>query len=486
MSDPLADPRAVALLRSDPGEVGSLAGTFHRVASQAQTAASGLRGARDAHWASPAADAFREKLGKLPGDLDKVQQSYSGVADALTRYEGELGPTRVQFQNLSTQLREARDRLGTAQGQLSSAQGDLSRAAHAKGATDTSAPVVSAQSAVTQATGAVNGLQDEVQGLERRGFQILDDFDHVREDARTAVSHAASIAPEHHSRWFSSVCHAVGNFVSGAVKSIGQSFTDLFTGKAIVNFIEHPSWKTFGELAKDVAVVASTVAMVVAPFAAPELAEADALLAGAEGVEGAAAGAEGAAGAADASSFGSKVASAVGKGGYQVNKWGGRISTGSVGAGALSDYERGDWGAFALDAALIVAPNLGHMPANIDGVKTVGDRVADVAGVGDRGLETAKGTLENVKDYRLLRSMGINPVGARSLTFSDGIPKSLQDLDLTSTEATQAAQAGIKQAAGRAMHLGKPLAGVADKLITEPGADKIKEKVSPEPEPVCG
>ena len=116
---------------------------------------------------------------------------------------------------------------------------------------------------------------------------LLDEFDTVRGHARSAVSNAAGIAPSQ--GWFSGMMHSIGNFVDGVAKGIGKSVWDLVSGKAIINFVEHPSWKTFGELAKDVAVTASLVAMVAAPFAAPELAEADAVAVGADAaVDGAA------------------------------------------------------------------------------------------------------------------------------------------------------------------------------------------------------
>ena len=145
---------------------------------------------------------------------------------------------------------------------------------------------------VQAASGSVGRLQDEVSGLQSRGMSLLDEFDTIRGQARSTVSSAAGIAPSQ--GWFSSMMHSIGNFVEGVAKGIGKSVWDLVSGKAIINFIEHPSWKTFGELAKDVAVTASLVAMVAAPFAAPELAEADAVAVGADAaVDGAADAAEG-------------------------------------------------------------------------------------------------------------------------------------------------------------------------------------------------
>ena len=98
MADPLSDPRATRLLSADIGEIATLAGGFHTVAGQARTAAAGLRGAQnDATWTGGAADAFRAQVGKLPGDLDKVQQSYGDVATALDTYGHGLEPIQIAF-----------------------------------------------------------------------------------------------------------------------------------------------------------------------------------------------------------------------------------------------------------------------------------------------------------------------------------------------------------------------------------------------------
>ncbi|MFZ1993528.1 MAG: hypothetical protein WAU75_05415, partial [Solirubrobacteraceae bacterium] len=272
MADPLSDPRAGRLLAADTGELATLASGFHTVTGQARTAAAGLRGAQnDATWTGGAAEAFRAQVGKLPGDLDKVQHSYGNVATALDTYGAALGPIQSKFRALVSELKAAQSDLSSAQSQLATAKSDLTAATSAPHATITTPAVVDAHNAVQSAGGSTGRLHDEVSGLQSRGMSLLDDFDTVRGQARTAVSDAAGIAPSQ--GWFSSMMHSIGNFVEGVAKGIGKSVWDLVSGKAVINFIEHPSWKTFGELAKDVAVTASLVAMVAAPFAAPEIAE---------------------------------------------------------------------------------------------------------------------------------------------------------------------------------------------------------------------
>src|SRR5579859_4210354 len=153
MPDPLSDPRATRLLTAEPGEVAALAGAFRRVASEAANAAAGLRGAdADATWTGGAADAFRDQLGKLPGDLARVEHSYGEVAGALDTYEPELASLRGQFQRLVSEIESARSSLAGAQSTLTSASGQLSAATSAPKATSTTPAVVQARSAVSAAS----------------------------------------------------------------------------------------------------------------------------------------------------------------------------------------------------------------------------------------------------------------------------------------------------------------------------------------------
>src|SRR6202042_3416751 len=188
MGDPLSDPRAQGLLSADLGEISALAGLFHRVSSQSETAAAGLHGANAATWTGAAADAFRSQLGKLPGDLGNIQSSYAGVAGALDTYGAHLEPIRTQFISLVTQLTDARSSLTTAQGQVTTAKSNLSTATSAPHATSSTPAVIDAHTALQGAVGTAGRLADEVSGLETRGYCLLDEVDAIRGPARGRVS----------------------------------------------------------------------------------------------------------------------------------------------------------------------------------------------------------------------------------------------------------------------------------------------------------
>jgi hypothetical protein len=292
MGDPLSDPRAHGLLTADTGEVGSLATAFHRVASQAQTSAAALRGANgDGTWTGKAADAFRTQLGKLPGDLDKVQQSYGEVASALSAYAGGLGPIQSQFRSLASQLTAARSNLSSAQSNLSTAKNSLSTATSAPHATSSTPAVVDAHTAVSNASSAVGNLQGDVSGLESRGYHLLDEFDTIRGHARSTVSSAAGIAPSQ--GWFSSMMHSIGNFMGGVGHFFAGIGEDVWNAAKslpsdVAHVVEHPTnlhdWAKLGE---DAATVAGAVAVVAAVVICPaDALGLEALAEGAEVVEG--------------------------------------------------------------------------------------------------------------------------------------------------------------------------------------------------------
>ena len=276
MSDPLTDPRAKDLLAADPYEVASLASQFRRVATDAQTAIHGLQGAHnDANWTGEAADKFRSKLGKLPGDLQKVAQSYGDAATALTTYGNHLEPLKSQFQQLAPQIQTAQTNVSNAQGNLSTAKGSLTTASNAKGAKPTDPSVTSAKTAVSTAGGALTRAQGDLSGLDGRANHILDEFDTLRGQARSAISSAAGIAPQDNSSWFSSLCSAVGNFMKGAAKFIAAAAVSVWhaaerlPGDFTYLCTHLDDLKAWSKFAGDLGTVAGAVALVAAVIVCP-------------------------------------------------------------------------------------------------------------------------------------------------------------------------------------------------------------------------
>jgi hypothetical protein len=467
MGDPSTDPRAAWLLAAQPGEVGALAGAFHRVAWQAQSTSAALRGAHgDATWTGQAADAFRTQLGKLPGDLDKVQSSYQEVASALDTYEGQLGPIKSQFQQVVSQIEGVQGSLASAQGQLTTAQGNLTTATNAPHAKPTTPAVVDAHNAVQSAGAQVGRLQGELTGLEGRGYGLLDEFDTARGRARSTVSGAAGIAPSE--SWLAGALSAVGNFLVGVGEGIGKSVWDLISGHAIENFIEHPGWASLGELVKDIAVTASLVALVVAPFAAPELLEADSAVLSEDAL---------AAGTETAGEEGTMAAGQVLRG---VVDYSGKVSTYATVAGTGTDAAQGHWGAVGVDVAFLAAPSAISRSVGASS----GDAFSDALKIGEGTAARSADAFTRVQDYKILQEMGIGD--AKGLAFPKGeAPPSLSNVDLNNPAAVRAAvdqtlQTANKQAA-TALHIGRPVANLFDNLVSDPTQEGIKHHFHLEP-----
>jgi uncharacterized protein YukE len=290
MSSVFSTQDAQNLLASDPDEVAALASAFRTVANQSETAINALQGAHgDLNWTGAAADAFRQQLGKLPGDLAKVHQSYGEVATALDGYGDELGPLRSRFISLQNEFDSLQSSLTTAQGNVTSAQGSLSTAKQAPKATSSTPAVVTAHTAVSNAQGAVNRLQDQISGIEHHASTVLTQFDTARSHAVSTVSSAQGLAPEHH--WWQSALAAVGNFMSGVghvawtlVKQVGKAAEDL--PGDVANVILHPlnlhDWAKLGE---DAGTVAGAVALVAAVVVFPaDAAGLDAVVTGVEAI----------------------------------------------------------------------------------------------------------------------------------------------------------------------------------------------------------
>ncbi len=283
-----------------------------------------------------------------------MQHSYGEVATALDSYGSQLVPDPALC-SLASQLSQAQSSLSNAQSQLSTARSNLSAATAAPHAKPTSPDVVNAHSAVSSATSSVGNLQGEVSGLRSRGYQLLDEFATIRGHARSRVSSAKGIAPSQ--TWLSSALNSIGGFFEGVGEGIIHDIADL--PHAIANVSIYPGdLAAWGGWSRASRVTASIVAMAAAPFAAPELLEADAA------VEGAGEGAAGAAGEAAAAEGGDAAASTASKlvSGFRTGR-----ATPAIGA-ATSPRARwrgrrhrsrpGQYKAALIDAAFVAAPNL--------------------------------------------------------------------------------------------------------------------------------
>lgn len=490
MSDPLTDPRAAQLLATSPDEIDNLAGFFQTVSSQAQEASTGLQGAHgDETWTGGAADAFRAKLGKLPGDLSTVQSSYADTAQALRTYATNVAPIKSQFQSLAQQLQSVQGQLTSAQGTLSSAQGSLTsaqsgltsaqKAPKAKptdpAVTTAKGAVSTAQSNVSSAQGTVNRLSGEVSGLDTRGCHLLDEFDTVRGQCRSAINGAGHRAPQHHSSLFGdivSIADDVVKGVAGAAVKLFNAIKDL--PAAAVNLWEHPSWEALGRFAEDLGAAATVVALAATVVVAPE-----ALLAG--GAEEAAVGAaEGGAAAAEggaAAGEGGAAAAGAGEGGAeQAATAGSRFMSAAKG---VQSYSSGVAARAGATSAVSEAAQGHYKAAAIDGAFSAlgaGDRVASVLRPGDAAAaKTAEETAASTQTYQTWREGGATDTFAKQMAFGDDVPEALAGSP--STEAVQSFLKAQQEAGEAAKAPIEDLGHFIDTFAVDPTKDKLKDAV---------
>jgi hypothetical protein len=431
MSNLLADPRARDLLAAQPFEVSAIADGFRLVSIEAGDIATGLRGAQnDASWTGEAATAFRAKVGQLPGQLDKVHESFGDAAAALDTYEPDLAGLQTQFRSIVSQLQDAQTSASTLSTQLSADRSNLSTAKSAKGASSSTPAVQSAQTAVSSTTSALSQANSDVTGLESQGYRILGEFETARDTCCSRISQAGSIAP--HESFWDHLLGDVGNWMG----DIGHFFEGIALGiyhgveglpGAFVNFVEHPSWATFGKFAEDLAITASVAALIVMPFDAPEVAA-----------------------FVDAMETTSALASR---------------------GAALADAMQGKWA----DAAVALA--FGKLPEG-----------GDVLGVGEDAAEAAEANVQVISNYEDMLMSGASPEEAMAGMTADE-RQAIMDQVYTETEpgyyslgdpteALEAAEASAGNAARMARLVGRPLSFAVEQGLYDPAEKATDNKVS--------
>ena len=261
--DPRSDDRTPDLLDADPEEVASLSQRFRGICDTVDSARNGLRGAEgDGEWHGGAADAFRRNLGKLPGELDRVFDSYERVSWALWNYEGQLRDAQSRFDRTLGELDQAYSRLRT----LERTQADAAPAERQTW----EAPIYRAA--------------EDIIALHRQGFSVLDQFDAERQQLRANIESAGQVA--FGSAWERYVVDDAGHFMAGVggfvvhfgehtLKALEDLPGDL---AAVVGSLERGDWggalHNLRKLASDASTVLGVAALILAVAAmivAPEL-----------------------------------------------------------------------------------------------------------------------------------------------------------------------------------------------------------------------
>lgn len=194
MPSPLDDPRASDLLSAQPDDVHAVAANFAAAAHEATLTAAGLTAAReDGVWTGHAATSFRQAVGRMPSELDRVRSGYAAVADALRAYEPELARIQSDFTRVIAALESEQTQLQLAQATAQEARDAIVRA----GAMPRFDPRAARadELAAARADGVVGRHTADIAALRARAYALLDAFETVRDTCRAAVAAAQRTAP---------------------------------------------------------------------------------------------------------------------------------------------------------------------------------------------------------------------------------------------------------------------------------------------------
>jgi cell wall-associated NlpC family hydrolase len=192
VTDPLSDPRAADLLAAVPADVTALACAFQTAAQEASMTATGLSAARDdGTWTGHAADSFRDSIGRVPGELERIRTGYAAVAMALSDYETSLALLQSDFVKVIGELNDLGTQIGAARTAATDAQNGLSTPGHPMSFND----LREAELAVARTRRTLDGYHGEAQQLRSRAFTLLEEFDSARSLCRATVEVAQRTAP---------------------------------------------------------------------------------------------------------------------------------------------------------------------------------------------------------------------------------------------------------------------------------------------------
>jgi hypothetical protein len=184
----------------DPWRVKDLGGRLRNLADDAENAARNVRGLVGDHaamnWIGAAGDAFKEHIGKFPGQLDKVANSHHMCADALTAFANSLDGAQsqadralVQARPLFDQVQSLHSQLATANANATSASKSYSTLTGGANAPDSTA-LAAAVRAKTDSQHTVDSLNSQLSGPEAQ-LEALKKLAHQAAGLRESAENTA-------------------------------------------------------------------------------------------------------------------------------------------------------------------------------------------------------------------------------------------------------------------------------------------------------
>jgi uncharacterized protein YukE len=227
-------------ITGDPAEVGDLSRALRRITDHVAECKNQLAGAAgNVDWRGDAANAYRDKLGTLPEELEKVRASYDEASWALWAYESAL--------------RDLQSRSTRAAGRAYDGQARIDAIARARrsGQHD------------PRWDWEEQAARDELHAAKREARNVHDEFldavrtccDRINEASDRGIHNSFGSAFDRY------VVQDAGGFLLNAGAGLLHTVEDL--PAAFEDFVEHPSLESFSRLLDDVTTIVGVLAMFV-------------------------------------------------------------------------------------------------------------------------------------------------------------------------------------------------------------------------------
>jgi Putative T7SS secretion signal domain len=244
-----------------PGDVAAVDGSASRlrtIASDVQTIqARVVRDGLHGSWSGHAADAFRQALGEVPGELEKLCGSFTSAAAAMQAFASSLADAQSRADWLATKIeqeqsaqRDAERRHDTAQSALRAAERNHAGAPDPISQANAQVAVDHARSNAMTAAADVQGHQEQLSSLMRAAQSNYSNYEQAVSVCCQGLDLAGDLGIKN------DPFGGIKRFVGGAFKDVGDVVSAPVhwaehTWKDAEEFFAHPSWKAFRSLLED-------------------------------------------------------------------------------------------------------------------------------------------------------------------------------------------------------------------------------------------
>lgn len=193
-----------------------------------------LRDANDAVWKGAAGDAFRAHLNdKLVTDMSHAQTSLETAVNVLSGWHTDLSNFKDVAGRLDQQAAAAQQAFQQAESELNQAKSNPNLQLIGQHFPDQQSLqqaqnlINTAESAVSNATGKVNGAQNTLQSILKQAKDLQSQHDDVANKAANALKQATQKLAPHKPGFFSSMFHSIGSALGAVGGWVQNHLSDI-------------------------------------------------------------------------------------------------------------------------------------------------------------------------------------------------------------------------------------------------------------------